>query len=323
MMSRRNLVSHVAGLVGPHLVNVLEPRDGWPGLVEVALATGTIRVALHVGPIGLSHRNRDDVERRFQNPGQGKPLQAPSGFVPVLLGVWEEGKRPVLIVMDAQHRLGRTTRQSLFIPLWQLQEAARSGWAEHHSTTGELVLAFHPALLPSYLESLEVDASIPADRVAAVIDASGLNDPIPDTPEERARRAATQLVRSAAFSRDVLAAYDGLCAMCGLNFGLVQGAHIYPAHAPHSPDITANGLALCGNHHGAFDRHLLWINPESRSISIHPDVLARRGLTPACEQFVDSTFPKLRDPRRPVDHPRRELFVQRYNLFADRYAWAA
>lgn len=322
MLSRKKLVDHVAALVGHQLVQVIDSRDGWPGLAEVQLSRGIKKVALHVGPIGLSHRKRDDVERRFQNPGTEKPVLAPEGFEPVLLGLWEGGNRPVLVVMDAQHRLGKTTRQSLFIPLWQLEEAARIGWAEHQSTTGERVVAFHPALLPSYLESMEADEHIPAGQIAAVVNASGLNDPIPEVSEARARRAASQLVRSAVFSRNVLAAYNGLCAMCGLNFGLVQGAHIYPAHAPDSQDVTTNGIALCGNHHGAFDKYLLWVDPDTRAILVHPEVIARRALSPACAQFIDSTFPVLHEPRTPADRPTSGTFRQRYDLYPNKYEWA-
>ena len=286
------------------------------------MSTGSLNVALHVGPIGLSHRKRDDVERRFQNPGQNRPVVQPDGFTPILLGVWDGGTRPVLVIMDARQRLDRVTRQSLFIPLWQLQEAERSGWAEHQSTTGEMVVAFHPAMLPSYLEGVEANAHIPPDQVAAVIGASGLNDPVVETPEDRARRAASQLVRSASFSKKVLGAYDGLCAMCGLNFGLVQGAHIYPAHAPHSPDVTSNGIALCGNHHGAFDRHFLWIDPRTRAIRVHPDVIAQKALTPACAQFVDSTYKVLQEPTRGADRPDSAMLTNRYHLYPDKYGWA-
>ncbi|HEX8394824.1 MAG TPA: HNH endonuclease [Longimicrobium sp.] len=308
-------------MAGPGAVSVRDSRDGWPGLVDVQLGTAVLRVALHVGPIGLSHRNRDTVERRFQNPAGGKPVTDLGGSLPVLLGLWEEGTRPVFAVLDARPRLGRTTRQSLFIPLWQLEEAARTGWAEHHNANGELVLAFHPVLLPSYLEILRADAYIPAEQISAAVDAAGLNTPVDESLEQRARRAATHLVRNAAFSRRVLSAYNGLCALCGLNFGLVQGAHIYPAHALGSPDTTANGIALCGNHHAAFDRHLIWIDPGTRRVVLHPELHARRAVSIGSAQFVDSTFSTLAEPNLREDRPRSEMFVRRYGLHPDKYNW--
>ena len=53
---------------------------------------------------------------------------------------------------------------------------------------------------------------------------------------------------------------------------LVQGAHIYPARASDSPDKVWNGLALCSNHHTAFDRHLIWVEPSSRRVLLHEEV---------------------------------------------------
>src|SRR5205085_1560919 len=201
-------------------------------------------------------------------------------------------------------------------------EAAQTGWSERRNSTGELIIAFHPALLPSYLEAVEMNTHIPAERIAVVVNASGLNEPFPAAPEERARRATTQLVRNAAFSRNVVIAYDGLCALCGLNLSLVQGAHIYPAHAPHSPDATWNGIALCANHHVAFDRHLLWIDPEDRRVVFHPAVYAQNASTAASRHFVASTFAVLREPANAHNRPRKEMFEQRYEFFAEDYAWA-
>jgi hypothetical protein len=107
---------------------------------------------MHVGPIGLSHRDRDAVERRFQNPGQDKPVTAPKGAFPLLIGLWEQGTSPVLVGMDATDRLGKDTRQSLFIDLSILRQAAKVEWAEYYSDSGELIVAFRPALLPRYIK---------------------------------------------------------------------------------------------------------------------------------------------------------------------------
>lgn len=66
-------------------------------------------------------------------------------------------------------------------------------------------------------------------------------------------------VRNAAFRRNVVKLYDQRCAFCkmrvvswdGLN--IVDGAHIQP-FSEFRNDRFTNGLALCKNHHWAFDR---------------------------------------------------------------------
>lgn len=67
------------------------------------------------------------MERRFQNPGQGKPIVAPAGMLPLLIGLWTEQGTPVLVGMDAMRHLDSQTRKSLFVPLPTLQAAQVSG----------------------------------------------------------------------------------------------------------------------------------------------------------------------------------------------------
>lgn len=320
-MSRRNLVDRLVALVGADIVSVVDPRDGWPSLIRIRLNGEDLPAAVHLGPIGLSHRNRDDVERRLQNPGQGHPVTIIEPFFSLVIGIWEEENRPVLAGMEAEGRLGRGTRQSLFIPLWLLRHAAQSGWAEHYSTSGELIIAFHPALLPTYVEARRSHLRLDSEQVTSILEASGLTAPPEERAAERARRASTALVRSAKFGKNVVDAYGGLCALCGLNFGLVQGAHIYPVHAPFSVDLVWNGLALCSNHHAAFDRHLLWIEPRDRSVKLHPRISSGAEHDEAARRFSEMTFPQLRSPLSSRNTPRTEMFERRYDFFGEEYSW--
>jgi hypothetical protein len=320
-MSRRDLVDRLVALAG-NIVRVVDPLDGWPGLVRIRLSGGDLPAAAHLGPVGLSHRDRDDVERRFQNPGKGRPMSAPEGYLPLLLGIWEQGERPVLVGMEAEARLGKSTRQSLFIPLWLLEQAATSGWSEHHSTSGERIIGFHPALLPAYIEARRSGLSIEPEQVADISEASGLVAPPEETAAERARRGVFSLVRRARFGQDVVKAYRGRCALCGLNFGLVEGAHIYPVQAPGSLDKIWNGLALCGNHHAAFDHHLLWIDPGRRLVKIHPTLVSAAKKDETGRRFVEGTLSGLQSPASRKDLPRAEMFRQRYSFYELKYDWA-
>ena len=109
--------------------------------------------------------------------------------------------------------------------------------------------------------------------------------------------------------------------MCDLGLGLVQGAHIYPAAAPGSTDVVANGLGLCGNHHIAFDRHLIWADPDSLEIQMHPAILDDLA-APATANFVASTFAHLRVPANVGERPDPGMFAARYRHFESRYDWA-
>ncbi|NJL29019.1 MAG: hypothetical protein HC897_14595 [Thermoanaerobaculia bacterium] len=323
-MSRSKLLTHFVDLTGRDVVRIVEARDGWPGLVEIKTTSGLVLAAIHIGPIGHSHRDRSSVERRFQNPNQRHPVTAPLGTLPLLLGLWEENLRPVVLAMEiTKHRLEARTRQSFFASLHLLQEAEAFGWAEQTSASGEHLLAFQPWLLPTFVEMRAAGVSVPGSQVASIVAASGINVEVAlQHPPERARRAASVLVRSAVFSSRVVAAYDGLCAMCGLDFGLVEGAHIYPASASESPDEVWNGLALCKNHHAAFDRHKVCIDPGSHRLELHPEILSKTSHNDACQRFVDGTFSRLSAPVRPEFYPRPEMLERRYQHFEGLYAWA-
>jgi HNH endonuclease len=279
-------------------------------------------VSLHAGPIKLSKRGRDDVERRFQNPGQSHPVRVLPNTIPLLVGLWEDGPRPVFVAMgDVVSRVGKDTRQSLFIPLWLLNQAAVVGWSTHDSTSYERLTAFHPKLLPAYVEMMASRTDVAPELILSALDASGINDPTPIAPDERARRATMALVRDQGFRRRVINAYGGLCAMCGLNLGLVEGAHIYPASAPGAPDEVWNGIALCSNHHGAFDRQMIYIDPLSRSVVMHPDLARMADKRPVCRQFIETTFSTLSAPADPAAHPRTDLLVKRYEYYEAGYSW--
>lgn len=309
-------------LVGRDALKVKDINDGWPALIDVKLDGGVLPIALHVGPAGLSGRDRDDVERRFQNPGKGKPITAPPGYLAVLLGVWEEKEKPILYALDAEHRLGKMTRQSLFAPLDLLEQALTDKWAERPNGVGEQVIAFAPELFQSYLEILRSGVRLPPVEVAQIAEAAGISDLDVKPPSERARRVATQLVRSAIFGEKVRNSYNNLCAMCGFNFSLVSGAHILPAEAPGSPDEVWNGLALCHNHHAAFDRHKVFVEPDTRAIKIHPSLVAAAGTNKSCDAFLDNTYPKLGEPSSSKDRPKGEMFEQRYSFYTTKYDWA-
>jgi putative restriction endonuclease len=67
------------------------------------------------------------------------------------------------------------------------------------------------------------------------------------------------LIRNAFFRKAVVSVYDCQCAFCGLkvtktgNQNIVDGAHIKPFSTFYDSRIH-NGIALCKNHHWAFDR---------------------------------------------------------------------
>lgn len=328
MTSRAELAVHISELVGVDVLRITEPGSGWPALGVLALDSGPLPVSLFTGPIGLGHRSRDDVERRFQNPGRNRPITPMPDRYPLLLGLCEEDPylpvpRPLLVQADPYRRVGRTTRFSMFASVAALVEAWATGWSEDITTSGELIRCLVPPLLPVSVSALRGDVFPASSTMQAAIHGSGLMDsPSYEGPAaERARRAGTSLVRDARFARRVTQAYSGLCAMCGIDANLIQAAHIYPASAPGSHDEPWNGLALCPNHHLAFDRYLLAIHPDTRQIIYSPEMNAHAESSRAMATFVAATYMELAEPSEPSARPPSEMFRHRYQYHRDYYRW--
>jgi hypothetical protein len=298
-------------------------QDGWPSLCKIRVGQEWLPVAIHIGLIGRSHRGRDDVERRFQNPANKKFISAPPGYRPLLIGVLIGPEENVSVVagMDAIRRLGRTTRVSNFIPLAGLEQAAVDGWSEHVSESGEAIHLLRPELLPVLAGMSDTNVQLP--ELPAIIEASGLVQSADTQSAERAVRAALRAVRRSDFGRKVVAAYQNVCAMCGLDEGLVEGAHIYPVQAPNSRDEIWNAIALCANHHRAFDSHKIHVAPGTLGITIHPSLHDAALGNQACKALLDVTYPNLTLPAKPAPPPRNEMFIGRYEFFEKAYAWTA
>lgn len=329
MASRADLVDRIAELVGEDVLRIESPQNGWPALGNLVVDGVAAPVAIFAGSVGLSHRGRDGVERRFQNPGTNRPIVEIPGRDPLLLGLWEadefeEVGRPLLVSAEARLRVGRTTRYSVFASMGMLRSALDTGWSEGRSSDGETIRAFAPPLLPLSFRMDKDEAVPPAPAVQAAVEGSGLlsaDDQDLPAASERARRAGSTLVRDARFSKRVVDAYRGLCAMCGLDVGLVEGAHIYPVSAPASYDEAWNGLALCANHHLAFDKHLIGVEVESSEIRMHERVLDQIPNSPAVASFVDGTYERLAAPHDRRARPRDEMFRRRYEFYVDSYDW--
>ena len=317
-LKRAQLFDHVCDLIGP-TIGLRDSRDGWPGIAEIASQAGPLRAAMHVS--NVSSHARKVYERRFQNPGDGSPVSDPNGASPILVGLADVDGVPILVVLDGTSRLNRNARFSILFNFSILQEAAVCGWAEYVSGAREKITAMHPRLFPAYLDAFKYGIDVSPILVADAVEASGLLETQAEVEAERARTMVTKLVRRAAFGRDVCRAYDQKCAMCEIDMGLLEGAHILPANVPGSPDQVFNGLSLCRNHHRSFDLGNIWIDPDTLDVEWHPEIFNRANLDPAAEKFLAMTRAELVRPVHAANHPSPEMFQRRYESAGSIYGW--
>jgi broad specificity phosphatase PhoE len=80
-------------------------------------------------------------------------------------------------------------------------------------------------------------------------------------------------------------------------------------------------LALCANHHLAFDRDLVAVDVSSRRIVASPELRALATTDPAAQALIGATFRTLASPGDRSSAPRPEMFRRRYELSPERYKW--
>lgn len=328
MTQRTRIFSAVVDALGPLVVGEVLPRDAWPGFFWLNTAVGSIPIAAHVSTV--SSHARKAHEQRFQNPGNlNRPPVSDlnNSALPILLGVDSPLNPEIFVAVDGRSRLGNTARFSILFDTRILREAREYGWAVYEPNRGERIYAFVPSLLPIYVEQILSGEALAPEQISAVVVTSGMLDSPQDQETtalaaERATRAVQILVRRARAGRNIRAAYDNKCCMCGIGASFLAGAHIFPVEAPGSNDEIWNGLSLCHNHHSAFDSHQLWIHPTNGSICIHPNLWDEARFNIGTQRFIESTFRHLALPNRAAHNPRPAMFRQRYDYFSGKYSWA-
>lgn len=304
-------------------------NDGWPGVVAIPLEGAPQIIALHVA--NVSPHARKPHEMRFQNPAKNNrpPVSNIGGTaLPILLGVDNTAESTVFIAVNGSSRLGSTKRFSILFNKSIISRARSDGLSVYQSSKGERIYAFTPSIFNIIITHILNKEALSNDELLKIIISSGaLADDITKEKEVEAVARASRLIRALARKSGaglkIRTAYEHKCAMCGIGSNLLQGAHIYPVEAPGSTDEVWNGLSLCHNHHGAFDLHLIWINPLDKSIHLHPSLHEEARTNSGTRHFVESTHIKLTLPVANATIPRDSMFTQRYAYFIDRYDWAA
>lgn len=125
------------------------------------------------------------------------------------------------------------------------------------------------------------------------------------------------LIRNSFFRKTIVHLYDYKCAFCGIrvtkavNQNIVDGAHIKPFAQFHDSRIH-NGIALCKNHHWAFDRG--WFTADEQY-----KIIVSKGLqevSPHTKPMKDFHGEKLLLPNKEQYFPELEaLQWHRQNIF--------
>lgn len=321
MPPRAYLTTRFLNHAGSGVARLVAAGNGWPSTIKVKRGNSWQPVDLYISLI--SSHSRKEYEYRFQNPAGGEQsrINPRPGVTPLLLGYTEDWGRPVCVAAEVDRRIGSDHRFSVLFVEGLIQQAAKVGWSEYPSTSDEVITAFHPSLLPAYLTLDDSETEIPVEEVVTAVTDAGFNETDDEVVRKRATKAVQRVARDATFRKKVVTAYQGECALCGLNWDLIQAAHIYPVTAPESPDAVWNGMGLCGNHHILFDSHKIFIRPNSLEIILKPDLIGKA--TQVGKKFLASTYQQVSVPKVSQQRPRPKMLEKRYDWFKGAYEWVS
>jgi putative restriction endonuclease len=258
---------------------------------------------------------RPKNEFRIQMTGLDSKLRFIIGYKTLLLG-WHEGLK-VFVGFDVQkHRRSTSRSPSIQVHFETLEKAKRDQIAFQRKGNDEIAVAFLPGLFAEYVSSQDsLHQFAASDDELAILERVVSGDVLTEesliglsTEREEVVKTITLRKRESDFRDRVLKAYENRCAMCDLQLRLLDAAHIIPVQEPGSNDLTCNGMALCKNHHAAYDNGVVKVDERYR---IHPnqrkiDELAKMKATGGLEMFLKALHKEINLPLLPLDRPRPE-----------------
>jgi putative restriction endonuclease len=140
--------------------------------------------------------------------------------------------------------------------------------------------------------------------------------PLPTEIESRYCVRETKVrMHQASFRQNVLNAYNGKCAITGLQTKtLLEAAHIIPDSELGKIQYVSDGIALSRIHHRAYDLNLLGISPDNQ-IHISDELKLGKGNKFMRDALLEFEGRKLVIPRSEVNRPDRDKLAARFEVF--------
>ena len=269
---------------------------------------------------------RPPDEYRIQLTGVTPPLMVEPKVNTLLLG-WSETWALFAAYDVTRHMTFSQASPSIQFRKDVVVAALASGVGFHRRTNGELVVVFRPEFLMTYAERPNLlhrstvshvkHMETHIAEVAAVVDGESITRPTDETIERRDPAAAmvSRALRDNGFRARVVRAYAHSCAACGLQFDILDAAHIVPVSDVRNFS-TRNGLCLCPNHHRAYDNRLVSIHGDFH-IEVDSEMVAHFRRTHKDQGkalLLDSLHRFLHVPANPLEQPAPNLLIRRLEL---------
>lgn len=234
----------------------------------------------YVHDSGENRLNEDEARIQLQRATIDRQRDnANQGYEPVFIGFDEKGQVFVAWDPDYIFSLKFVDAGSVYARKSHLAAVHETGGALRRQAAKNLggdttVLTLASDALGVYLENIDLFHNIEEERdlLSLLKDLPELVDNTSKyskdhieynfsvAGERKKKTIVTERVaymRDPKFSKSVLSAYGGACAICSKQLGIVQAAHIVPHSHDKCVDTVNNGIALCVEHHALYDSALV------------------------------------------------------------------
>jgi putative restriction endonuclease len=306
VLSRSELESHIIDALrsGSQSPTVLSESGSKPLRVATSSSERGAEELLNIYAWNVTHGGATRSPDEFRIQITGNSPEEFLGEQTLILG-WSQDFEVFAAWDPTAHVNRHAGSQSLQIHREVLTLADQRGIAAETRGSGDAAIAFRPEYLSAYARvagsmHLEDPASI-----ALEINEIPENSGDPHRPRSKTARVVEAYFREWDFAQRVLSAYSYACAVCGIQLGLIEAAHILPVAAFGSTDQTSNGISLCRIHHRAYDSCLINIAPDLtiRVSEAKLKRLRREGRSAGEEQLLELDGRGLLIVPSPPDNP--------------------
>lgn len=196
------------------------------------------------------------------------------------------------------------------------RKAQKENIALYTDNNGQNIISFKPEYLGLYLDNLDKVHQLSNNDLISLVNTSDTeidsqHSISVESSEGDLKINHSRRKRDPVFRKVVNDAYENRCAMCGIQLGLIEAAHIVPHANDEGTDDVGNGVSLCVLHHKAYDNGLIYFD-QNLKIKYNNDklnYLTKYRLDAGLGKFQNLTFDELQQPRNPAFRIIRENII--------------
>lgn len=190
------------------------------------------------------------------------------------------------------------------------KKASQFGISNYVDSNKQSIISFSPEYLGLYLENFEFIHNLNNDELLELIkksDDTNIDNSYEEINfnENKFTITHTRYFRDENFRKTIYEAYGNKCAMCGMQLGIIEAAHIIPFSDEEGNNEIDNGICLCPLHHKAYDSGIIFFNEDFEILLNGEKVnyLIKMGLDSGLNNLEKISFKKLNLPDNPFFTP--------------------